>query len=128
MRDYNRYKFQNITSSLREHLTANRKRKYKYSVLLIIEIHEKTKSRKAGFRPRDKRPRAEHVSDLSEASAERSDPKIGWSGAERSGDRAWEKTMERSGARSAEREVAERERSVELAELADHSHSPLKRN
>jgi len=46
------------------------------------------------------------------------------SGAERSGERAWEKN---DGAeRSAEREVAERERSVERAELA--AHSPLQRN
>ena len=45
-------------------------------------------------------------------------------GAERSGERAWEK---KGGAeRSAEREVAERERSVERAELA--AHSPLRRN
>ena len=36
------------------------------------------------------------------------------------------KTMERSGARSAEREVAERERRVERAQLA--AHSPLQRN
>ena len=43
---------------------------------------------------------------------------------ERSGVRAWEKN---DGAeRSAEREVAERERSVERAELA--AHSPLQRN
>ena len=45
-------------------------------------------------------------------------------GAERSGERAWEKN---DGAeRNAEREVAERERSVERAELA--AHSPLQRN
>jgi len=45
-------------------------------------------------------------------------------GAEQSGERAWEKN---GGAeRSAEREVAERERSVERAELA--AHSPLQRN
>jgi len=48
---------------------------------------------------------------LSERSVERSDQKIGWSGAERSGERALQKN---DGAeRSAERGVAERERSGE---------------
>ena len=49
-------------------------------------------------------------------------------GAERSGEREWEKNSgaKRSAERSAEREVAEREQSVERAELA--AHSPLQRN
>ena len=59
-----------------------------------------------------------------ENGAERPENRVERSGAERSGERAWEKN---DGAeRSAEREVAERERSVERAELA--AHSPLQRN
>ena len=67
----------------------------------------------------------EHVSGAwAERSGKRSGATRKLGGAERSGERAWEKN---GGAeRSAEREVAERERSVERAELA--AHSPLQCN